>query len=69
MLFAAQLSSVLLAATAAAPPHQNEDGPGAGEWQRRTPEELGLDGEALDRAEEYVNQEMRRWRGGSASWS
>jgi hypothetical protein len=43
-------------------PHQrsgkNEDGPGAGDWQRRAPAELGLDGPALDRVEEYVNEEM-----------
>ena len=35
-----------------------EDGPGAGPWEKREPAELGLDGEALDRAEEYVNAEM-----------
>ena len=35
-----------------------EDGPGAGPWEKREPAELGLDGEALDRAEEYVNVEM-----------
>ena len=51
-------------ATAMPTPHQHrrhgriEDGPGAGPWERRTPEELGLDGPALDAAEEYLNEEM-----------
>ena len=37
---------------------QIEDGPGAGPWEMRTPEEMGLDGAALDAAEEYVNEEI-----------
>ena len=37
---------------------QIEDGPGAGPWEFRTPEELGLDGAALDAAEAYVNEEI-----------
>jgi CubicO group peptidase (beta-lactamase class C family) len=49
-------------ATAMPTPHRRhgriEDGPGAGPWERRTPEELGLDGPALDAAEEYLNEEM-----------
>ena len=37
---------------------QIADGPGAGPWEMRAPEELGLDGAALDAAEEYVNEEI-----------
>ena len=37
---------------------QTADGPGAGPWEMRTPEELGLDGAALDAGEEYMNEEI-----------
>ena len=36
----------------------NNAGPGAGPWEFRTPAEMGLDGAALDRAEEYVHEEI-----------
>ena len=60
LLFAAATAAPL----GSRPPHHDrherriEDGPGAGPWEKREPSELGLDGEALDRAEEYVNTEM-----------
>eukprot|EP01052_Picozoa_sp_SAG31_P055621 SAG31_NODE_15461_length_754_cov_0.865649_2_plen_75_part_00 len=48
---ACALAGSLLAVSSVSARAQIEDGPGAGPWERRTPGQLGLDGEALDSAE------------------